>query len=201
MKLFAILFIAACAVSIGAQAQTRKCVGTDGKVTYSDFMCANNTARETEVKTNANTLDASGMREDAKRMRTGEAVDQAMNEQSGQCRFSYFANGDSLGKTLAAAAKQECLSNIKARVTGEPTSQDAYTRWNDHSGRAGATRQAAITRSENAANAQRIANSNTDAARRIANSNQQSITDLGNQLNNKTYKCQPNLMGTGLDCK
>ena len=35
----------------------------------------------------------------------------------------------------------------------------------------------------------------------VVNSNQNAINNLTNQLNNKTYKCQPNPMGNALECK
>ena len=189
-----ILVMAVAFLTCGAaHAQVRKCIGSDGKVTYSDFVCAANTAKETGITTNANTIDASGMRQDANRIRVNEAVEKALREKSGQCRFQYYANGDAIGQSLAEAATQECLANIKARVTGQETSLEAYTRWNDHAGRKDATRQAELTRAENAANA---AN-----AQAVANSNQKAINKLTRQINNKTYNCQPNLMGNALECR
>ena len=115
-----------------AQAQVRKCTGADGKVTYSDFMCSSSTSNETGVRTNANTIDASGLREDSKRYKTAEAVDQAMQQGSSKCKFAYYAVGDSKGQDLAAAAKQECLSNIAAKASGQPTTLEAYNFWKDH---------------------------------------------------------------------
>jgi len=189
--LFAIGFITISAVLTGtAQAQVRKCTGPDSKVTYSDFACNAGTAKESGVVTNANTLDGSGMRQDASRVRQGEATDKALREQSSLCKFSYFVQGDEAGQALAAAAKQECLTNIRARVTGEPTNLEAYNRWSDHFDKKSAGRQAAITRAANAANAQTIANSNRDA-----------INGLSRQIQNKTYKCAPNVMGNALECK
>lgn len=113
-------------------AQVRKCTGLDGKVTYSDFVCSGNTTKETSVKTDANTIDASGFRQDGQGHKTSEAADQAMRQGAAKCRFSYYAIGDTKGKDLAAAAKQECLSNIEMKASGQPISLEAYNFWKDH---------------------------------------------------------------------
>lgn len=129
----AILFLAASSLlTCAVEAQVRKCTAPDGKVTYSDFVCGGNTAYETGVKTNANTVDASGLRQESAKYKTAEAVDQAMQQGASKCKFAYYAVGDSKGQDLAAAAKQECLSNITAKATGQPTSLDQYNFWKDH---------------------------------------------------------------------
>lgn len=48
-----------------AQAQLRKCTGPDGRVTYSDVRCSTGAA-ESNVRANANTLDNSGARRQAR---------------------------------------------------------------------------------------------------------------------------------------
>lgn len=172
-----------------ATAQVRKCTAADGKVTYSDYVCAS-AATENNVKVNPNTIDASGLRQQARQTRTENEVAEAIQQSSGQCRFSSYVYGDSKGKALAAAAKEECLRNIAAKVSGQQTSTDAYNMWKDHSTQKDANRQSAITRAANAAN--------TQAA---ATANQNAINSLSNQINNKTYTCKRNLSGTALDCK
>lgn len=129
------LFVLVALLSIAGagSAQVRKCTGLDGKVTYSDFICGAKTAKEDAVTTHANTVDASGLREKAQTMRTDDAIQNAMARESGQCKFSYFAVGDTKGKALAAAAKQECLDNIAAKASGRPGSTQAYAMWKDHS--------------------------------------------------------------------
>lgn len=121
------------AVLIGpAQAQVRKCTGPDGKVTYSDFVCASGASKEDRVKTNANTIDASGYRQEAQRTKTAQAVDVAVQQGESKCKFAYYSIGDSKGTDLAAAAKQECLDNLAAKASGQPTSLEAYGFWKDH---------------------------------------------------------------------
>lgn len=115
-----------------AQAQVRKCTGPDGKVTYSDFVCAGSASKEDRVKTNANTIDASGYRQEAQREKTNQAVDAAVQQGASKCKFASYKYGDSKGQELAAAAKQECLSNLAAKASGQPTSLEAYGFWKDH---------------------------------------------------------------------
>lgn len=51
-----IIIAALLLAAVSAQAQVRKCTGPDGKVTYSDFICGKDTANETGVRTDANTI-------------------------------------------------------------------------------------------------------------------------------------------------
>lgn len=131
-----------------AHAQVRKCMGPNGQITYSDSVCDSQTSRETTVRTDANTIDSSGLRQAAANTKTKEAVDRAMQSDSGQCKFSYYELGDSLGQELAKSAKKECLDNIAAKVTGAQTSQEAYNRWKDHFNQKSANRNAAIARNK-----------------------------------------------------
>ena len=182
----AILLIAACTCIQVATAQTRKCTGVDGRVTYSDFVCPSTTATERQVSTQNNTIDNSVWREQAQANRIETAGNQAVNEKAGLCRFSYLAIGDSLGQAIAAAAKKECLDNLRAKATGQPTSNEAYSRWKDHSSQKQASRSAAISNAVNAENARAIVNSNNN---------------LSNTINNKTYECRPNYAGSSLNCR
>ena len=172
-----------------ADAQVRKCTGPDGKITYSDFICGKNTASEASVRTDYNTIDSSGSRLDAQRMKTDEAVKAALQKDGGSCKFSYFALGDEKGKTLAAAAKQECLDNIRAKASGQPTTLEAYGFWKDHSAQKSTDRQASITRA---------------AAAENARTTQDSIDKINSQLRNQpsTFKCKPNAFNRNeTDCK
>jgi hypothetical protein len=132
VSLLPFLIATATVLCFAAHAQVRKCTGPDGKVTYSDFVCASNTSKESGIKTNANTLDASGLREDSQRYKTAGEVERAMQQGASKCKFAYYSIGDAKGKELAAAAKQECLSNIAAKANGQPTSLEQYNFWKDH---------------------------------------------------------------------
>ena len=182
----AILFAACCAIALGASAQVRKCTGPDGKITYSDFICGKSTANETSVRTDYNTIDSSGSRLDAKRMKTDEAVNAAMQTDGPKCKFAYFAYGDEKGKTLAAAAKQECLNNIRAKANGDATSLEAYGFWKDHSAQKSTDRQASISRAAAAQDAQATRNS---------------IDGLNRTLKNQSYTCQRSNFSNEVDCK
>lgn len=145
------------------QAQVRKCTGPDGKVTYSDFVCASGASKEDRVKTNANTIDASGYRQEAQRNKAEQAADAAMQQRdaksqvatlavqngASKCEFASFKNGDSKGQQLAIAAKQECLENLAAKASGQPTSLEAYNFWKDHHQMQSAKRSAARANSMN----------------------------------------------------
>jgi hypothetical protein len=182
-KILAIALL--CVVFSGvSQGQVRKCVGPNGKVTYSDFLCAGGTASETNVRTDANTIDSSAYRQKAQKMKSEEEVGKAMQLGASKCKFTYLAIGDAKGKELALAAKQECLDNIKAKATGQPTTLDAYNFWKDHSSQKSAERQSAITRAGAAAN---------------ANATQQAIERAGS-ANRGSFTCKPNLLGNALDC-
>ncbi len=128
MKRIITLALLSIAIMGSLQAQVRKCTGLDGKVTYSDFVCSGDTAKETGVKTDVNTIDASGFRQDSQRDKT----DHLMQQGASKCKFSYYAIGDTKGKDLATAAEQECLSNIAAKASGQAISLEAYNFWKDH---------------------------------------------------------------------
>lgn len=185
---FILVIVATLLLGSSAQAQVRKCTGPDGKVTYSDFLCGGRTASESSVKTDANTIDSSGLREESQKNKSAQAVEQAIQQGASKCKFSYYAVGDSKGKELAAAAKQECLNNITAKATGQPTSLEAYNFWKDHSTQKSSDRQNAINRASAATNAQATANSTSAAIDAAARQN-------------RSFKCKPSLFERALDCK
>jgi hypothetical protein len=147
------------ATAFAAHGQIRKCIGADGKVTYSDFVCAQNTSNETAVRAGHNTIDSSGYRQEARRMNDDKAVNAALQTDGEKCKFSYYVSGDAHGKTLADSAKKECLNNIKAKTLGQPTSLEAYGFWKDHSTQESSNRQAAMSRAAAAAGSNNIVNS------------------------------------------
>ncbi len=168
------LAMASVALLVGsAYGQVRKCTGPDGKVTYSDSICGAGTTKENSVTVNSNTIDSSGLRQQAQKYRDSETMESAAN--SGQCKFLHYKYGDAQGKLLADAAKQECLENLLAKSKGQQTSSEAYVRWKDHMAMTSARRDAAATRA--------------------------AIEAVGNTVNNKTYECKPNLTGRALDCR
>lgn len=128
----ATVFIAACTLFAGAaHAQVRKCTGPDGKVVYSDFVCAGNTVKETGVSSGGNSVDASGLRDASKKMRGEKAIENALLNNPQECSFP-AAGKDEKGKTLATSAKDECLANIAAKATGGTTSKEAYAAWKEY---------------------------------------------------------------------
>lgn len=175
-----------------SQAQLRKCVAPDGKITYSDVLC-NSAASTSSIKNaDGNSLDSSGARQQTRISRSekdeaesNERLNMMRQSTPQECKFSYFAVGDEKGKTLAANAKEECLKNIEAKRTGRETSLDDYNLWKDHSSQKSAARQASISRA------------NTEASNRAT---QSSINGVADAVRNKSYTCKPNIMGSALDC-
>lgn len=130
-SIFAIALISIFAMS-DSIAQLRKCVGADGKVTYSDTLCSSTTIQKSDVKVYENTIDTSEMRQAGENLKKRELARDAVQEGSTACKFSSYVIGDSKGKELALAAKSECLNNLAAKAKGQPTSDEAYNKWVDH---------------------------------------------------------------------
>lgn len=142
-----IFFIATLTLLSGAvDAQVRKCTGADGKVTYSDFVCESNTVKEAGVKTDVNTLDGSSARKDAANYRGGLSAEADLARNPKQCNFPRFTYGDEAGKLRAAAAKQECLDNVRKKYTGEPTSEYAKNAYKEGFDRESTRRENALAR-------------------------------------------------------
>ena len=185
-------------------AQARKCVGADGKVAYSDVLCDSRSSSQSEVNTNANTIDHSGLRREAQKLRaekdgaaSSERLDILRQINPLECRFSFMVVGDSKGKKLAANAKEECLRNIEAKRSGQSGSQDAYSLWKDHFAQTSANRQAAAAQANadaNAASARANADANATATRN-------SIDRVGNAVRDKNYTCKPSPLSNALECR
>jgi hypothetical protein len=121
MRSFAATIFAASLVFAGySHAQLNKCMGPDGKVSYSDKACATNSTKKEAVQIQENTLDGSSARQDVQNVKIKEAVQGALQVGSGKCRFYHYAVGGEMGKQLAVIAKEECLANIAARISGQP---------------------------------------------------------------------------------
>lgn len=112
-----------------AQAQVRKCLLPDGKVTYSDVLCAKDVAKEVDVNMVAHTADKSPARAEARKFASDRLVAQARQREPERCKFSVEPSIQGDGKQLAEAATQECFSNLLAAQTGHPTLNDAFERW------------------------------------------------------------------------
>ncbi len=82
-----LLIVAFAFLSLGAQAQLRKCVGTDGKVTYSDVLCSK-TSVEGVVQNRVSTLDSSGLRKEADRLSETE-IDRHEGQDPGIGNFGH----------------------------------------------------------------------------------------------------------------
>lgn len=116
----------------GAFAQVRKCVDTNGKITYSDTLCARETS-SSEILINHNVLDSSGLRaaaiqyaeEDRKK-----AIANMMLSPPSECKFRYFTNNEQ-SKASAYAAKKECVENKFAATDGKPQSTTAQSQHNE----------------------------------------------------------------------
>lgn len=122
-----------------ASAQAYKCKD-GGSWVYQATPCAN--APSQSVNTSPSSSGITGLRQDADNMAAREQKQRAEGAfDPKQCTFQYFVHGDPLGKSLAAAAKQECLST-KGQLG------PAYTRWKDHFQITSGRRDAAAARSQ-----------------------------------------------------
>ena len=173
-----------------SQAQVRKCQGPDGKVIYSDVVCADTKAKETTVNTSANTLDHSGLRAQGERIRAQEdAAELASMKVPAQCKFKAYAYGDAKGQALKQQAELECMQNLQAAKQGRPQSTEAYQMWKDHFDQTSANR--------NAIAAQAKADNNTRQTT-------QAIGDLGrkiDQAGDRKLTCTRNSLNSDLNCK
>lgn len=194
------VFLATLILCSSLHAQARKCVGADGRVTYSDALCDTKSQSQTTVNTNANTIDHSGLRQEAQKLRaekseaaSSERLDNLRQSNPVECKFSYHALGDAKGKKLAADAKEECLRNIEAKRTGQPGSREAYGLWKDHFAQTSANRGAAV--------AQANANANATATRNSIDDVGKAVDNVGKAVRDKNYTCKPNLAGNALECR
>lgn len=187
--IFAALALGVCFAS---NAQLRKCVGPDGKVTYSDVLCANNSATR-DLKLHDNTVDTSGLREEGRRIQQNEQYTSLMQNPPQECRFKSYKNNDQKGKALAEQAQAECVKGLMSGG-GSAAATPAYDKWKDHYEQTTSSRQAAINRAGAADNAAAIARSNATAI-------QNAVNAANRNAENRTTTCKPNLMGTALECR
>lgn len=116
-----------------AQAQPRKCTGPDGKVTYSDVACPDRTVAERSVETSGNTLDGSGLREQAQKDKAA-AVQSEIREQE---RAAQAAQQRQLSQTQAAeaaklaatdeSANANCVRDVERQQVDEILKAELFT--------------------------------------------------------------------------
>ena len=141
-----LFFFTAFLVLTNAQGQVRKCIGPDGKVTYSDFVCDARTANETSVRTNVNNIDRSAERQEIQQRKTATELENLLQTLPTVCKFKAFINNDEKGQVLANKAQLECIKNIQAKKQGQPISQDDYQAWKDHHSMESDKRQKTLSR-------------------------------------------------------
>lgn len=145
------LFLLAMLLPLAVGAQIRK-YQIDNKTIYNNSQYEQ---QNTVINTTANTIDSSGLREQAQRNRDDARRQQetaAMDSQRAslaanppaECRFKTFKNGDAKGRILSQKAQDECIQNIVNTQNGLPSSRDAYATWKDHHERVSAARRQTI---------------------------------------------------------
>lgn len=182
------------------QAQTRKCIGADGKVTYSDVVCDARSSSQSTINTNANTIDHSGLRRDAENMRQEKAsadIEQRANllrqSNPAECRFRFHKYGDEIGKARAQNAKEECIQNL-ARGTSNRTAADTS---NEHLESTSQSRSRALDRAQAAENSRQDRAQATENSRKIEGA----IDSLSRKIEDRTVTCKPRPYSKELDCK
>lgn len=177
-------------------AQVRKCIAPDGKVTYSDAVCSAGVSTSSVRNLDVNSIDNSGFRRQAQAVLSQRDND-LLRQNSDllrqnppvECRFRFHSR-DEKGKALAYAAQNECVDNIIAKRSGQPTSTSSYSMWKDHNGQTEGRRQAAVNRAVSSMNAQEIARSNAANTQRPPGIQE-----------NKKMTCRPNVMRDALICE
>lgn len=194
------LFIAAlaiCALGVNAHAQVFKCKNAQGKVEYSGVQCADADSQKVRiVAPDFGNTDGSpeGRAQllQANRLKSGPTP--------AECKFNYFAQGDSKGRTLAENAKAECIENMMKKAKGASTSTEAYSLWREHFAITSNNRNATIARVNAAENANRI----TRQLKRNADDADQNARDTNQKLDNlqnKTYRCKQTYVRGELECQ
>nr|WP_295776450.1 hypothetical protein [Rhodoferax sp.] len=112
-----------------AQAQVRKCLLPDGKVTYSDVLCTKDAAKQADVNLVANSVDKSPARAEVRKFAMEKRISQARQKEPNRCKFSLEPSIQGDGDQLAEAATHECFSNLLAEQTGNPSHNEAFERW------------------------------------------------------------------------
>lgn len=114
---YAILLVAMLSICTGALGQTRKCVGPDGKVTYSDVLCAGQSPQGKEIDTSANTIDHSGMRGEVAKQKA-QAANEVRQQKADEAAAKKQANANPcdamkferpMPTEREAAAHQACM--------------------------------------------------------------------------------------------
>ena len=115
-----------------AQAQTRKCTASDGKVTYSDVACPGSTASERTVETSANTLDGSSLREQAQKDKAAAVQNEAREQEravqaAGQRQLAQIQAADA--SKLAAieeTANANCVRDVERQQVDESLKAELF---------------------------------------------------------------------------
>jgi hypothetical protein len=129
---FAWILAAACLFCSSSEAQLRKCIAPDGKVTYSDVLCDGNTISERQVNPRGNTLDSSGFREQVQREQDAAAQtrlierDRASEEAAKrQAQAHQQAQTDEATRqaSMQSAKDSEAYGNCVRDVERQPATQ------------------------------------------------------------------------------
>jgi hypothetical protein len=122
-----------------ADAQMRKCVGADGKVTYSDVLCANTADRDTLILRAPTTEERSQRQVEATNASSTRATAQTatiraqiMSTEYPECQFEYYASGGARAQAVVENARRECKENKVAEAIGGQQRNAAYLRWRDY---------------------------------------------------------------------
>lgn len=184
-----LLIIAIVAFCAPSAAQVRKCIGAEGKVTYSDVICSSGAASTVVRNLDVNNIDNSGFRREVEAVNAALENEKLRQNPPLECQFRFHPRNEK-GKVLAYMAQEECIKNLLTQRNGAPASTLNYSMWKDHYDQTDSRRQAAANRAVSSMNAQEISRSNSAAAQR----------SLGVQGDRK-LTCKPNITRTALICE
>lgn len=119
-----------------SHAQTFKCTGTDGKVTYSNVACPDSTQSARPVDTSANTLDGSALREQAQKDKATathvettqreQAAAEASSRQQAQAQAAATAKLDAQKAQSDEAAYANCTRDVERQFPTEDLKAELY---------------------------------------------------------------------------
>ena len=132
-------------ITSSCYADVFKCT-EDNKTIYSDVPCSTAGRKLRFMAGNSGFETSDSVRDAIKENSLGIDPDASTPP---ECKFKYFVYGDEKGKTLAKAAKAECVRNLalKAKKRADEMTTEAYKMWNDHWSTTAAMRQSAVNAS------------------------------------------------------
>jgi len=160
-----------CLIGASIHAQTFKCTGADGKVTYSNVACPDSTQSVRPVDTSANTLDGSSLREKVQKDKADAAQNEAKEREqaaaeAGQRQQAQARAADTAAQDSAAYAN--CTRDVERQGVTEDVKAELYAACRTAGSNQRRSGMAEGTIHECVRSVERTGTSATDRARQVA---------------------------------